>query len=369
MPLGTIFVANDLTAKDIAELAPRKTPHRVAPNLYLIRRTAEAPGAWVFIYASPLTGKRTEMGLGPARDVSIKQAKTEALEHRLALLKGRCPLTERRAAEAARKQGACPGRAPAHTFKAVAKLCITSMQAGWKNPKQAAQWESSLKAYAFPVMGDLPVSKIEVGEVMDVLEPIWRTKAETASRVRSRIENVLDYAKARGWRSGENPARWRGHLDALLPARSKVAKVKHHAAVPWRELPALYQRLAGHDDISALALRYAILTGLRTGEVLGTPAKGEIDTAAMVHVIPEARMKTSCQHRVPSAPKPSPPPCWRRPRRSAPAPGCLAAPSPVGRSPTWRCWRRSVAWPQAPQPTVAEAASATGRPRTASPAS
>jgi integrase len=293
-------VANDLTAKDVAELAPRKTPHRVAPNLYLVRRTAEAPGAWVFIYASPLTGKRTEMGLGPARDLSVTQAKIEALEHRLTLLKGRCPLTERRAAEeAARKELARPARSPSHTFKAVAKLYIAAHQAGWKNAKHGAQWAATLEAYAYPILGDLPVGKIGVGEVMDVLEPIWRTKTETASRVRGRIEAVLDYAKARSWRSGENPARWRGHLDALLPARSKVAKVKHHAAVPWKELPALYQGLVGQDDVSALALRYAILTGLRTGEVIGTPAKGEIDTGAEVHTIPEARMKAGREHRVP----------------------------------------------------------------------
>ena len=134
---------------------------------------------------------------------------------------------------------------------------------------------------------------------MDILEPIWRTKTETASRVRGRVEAILDYARARKWRAGENPARWKGHLDALLPARSKVAKVKHHAAVPWRELPGLYQRIAEQVDVSALALRYVILTAARTGEILGAPAKGEIDTGAKTHIIPPERMKAGREHRIP----------------------------------------------------------------------
>jgi integrase len=292
-------VAEELTAKGVAELAPRKAPRRVAPNLYIVRETAEADGRWLFIYTSPLLGRRVDMGLGAARDVSLKLAKAEALEHRLAVLKGRCPLTERRAAEAARKCAQTAPRPEAHTFKAVAKLYVASRQAGWKNAKHGAQWGATLEAYVYKVMGGLSVSKIGVAEVMDVLEPIWRTKTETASRVRGRIEAVLDFATVRGWRTGENPARWKGHLDKLLPARSRVAKVRHHAAVPWKDLPALYQRLAGQADISALALRYLILTALRTGEVLGAPARGEIDLALKAHVIPAARMKAGVQHRVP----------------------------------------------------------------------
>jgi integrase len=128
---------------------------------------------------------------------------------------------------------------------------------------------NTLDTCAAPLLGKLPVAQVGVGEVMRVLEPLWRQKTETASRLRGRIEAVLDYAAARGWRSGENPARWRGHLDNLLPARSKVAKVEHHSALPWREVGTFTAALAKEEGVSALALRFAILTAARTGEVIG----------------------------------------------------------------------------------------------------
>src|SRR5262249_38658471 len=145
------------------------------------------------------------------------------------------------------------------TFGQVANAYIAAHESGWRNAKHRAQWRSTLDTYAASVLGKLPVAQVGVGEVMRVIEPLWREKTETASRLRGRIEAVLDYATARGWLSGENPARWRGHLDNLLPARSKVAKVEHHAALPWREIGTFIAALSKEQGVSALALRFAIL--------------------------------------------------------------------------------------------------------------
>ena len=164
------------------------------------------------------------------------------------------------------------------TFAQVADAYIAAHEPSWRNAKHRQQWRNTLDTYAAPILGKLPVAQVDVGAVMRVLEPMWREKTETASRLRGRIESVLDYATARGWRTGENPARWRGHLDNLLPARSKVAKVEHHAALPWREIGAFMAALAKQEGVSALALRFAILTAARTGEVIGA-RWSEIDMA------------------------------------------------------------------------------------------
>ena len=180
----------------------------------------------------------------------------------------------------------------------MADAYIAAHEASWRNAKHRQQWRNTLDTYADPILGKLPVAQVEVGDVMRVLEPLWREKTETASRLRGRIESVLDYATARGWRSGENPARWRGHLDNLLPARSKVAKVEHHAALPWREIGAFMAALAEEEGVSALALRFAILTAARTGEVIGA-RWSEIDMQAAVWTVPADRMKAAREHRVP----------------------------------------------------------------------
>ena len=173
---------------------------------------------------------------------------------------------------------------------------------------------------------------------MRVLEPLWREKTETASRLRGRIEAVLDYATARGWRSGENPARWRGHLDNLLPARSKVAKVEHHAALPWREIGAFMAALAKEEGVSALALRFAILTAARTGEVIGA-RWSEIDMAEAVWTVPADRMKAAREHRVPLSDGAWT--CCARWRSCAPTRRwtalCSPAARPASRCPAWRC--------------------------------
>ena len=194
------------------------------------------------------------------------------------------PIDQRRAARA--ENAAQAGL----TFAQVADAYIAAHEPSWRNAKHRQQWRNTLDTYADPILGKLPVAQVGVGEVMRVLEPLWREKTETASRLRGRIEAVLDYATARGWRSGENPARWRGHLDNLLPARSKVAKVEHHSALPWREIGAFMATLAKEEGVSALALRFAILTAARTGEVIGA-RWSEIDMQAATWTVPAERMK------------------------------------------------------------------------------
>jgi integrase len=175
---------------------------------------------------------------------------------------------------------------------------MASLAAGWRNAKHAAQWKSTLVSYAYPVFGDLPVATIDTGLVLKAIEPIWTTKPETAGRVRGRIEAVLDWATARGYRQGDNPARWRGHVDKLLPARSKVARVEHHAALPYPEVPVFIRDLRGREGIAARALEFAILTAGRTGEVIGTTWAG-LDLNAQLWTIPAERMKAGRAHRVP----------------------------------------------------------------------
>lgn len=274
--------------------ADRSSFRRITTNLYL-RQVAERAW-WIFLYRSPVTRRRVEMSLGPVALVTPTKAKELTLRYRVMLLERRCPLTERRAAEAARKAGQA-SQAP--SFAATFERFYAAHQAAWRNAKHRWQWQHTIETFAYPVLGQMPVDRITTGDVTRVLEPMWFEKTETASRLRGRIEATLDYAKSRGWRSGDNPARWKGHLAQLLPAPEKVKPEGHHAALPWQELPALYQKLARDSDVSALALRYTLLTVLRSGEVLGTPPEGEINRAEKVHVIPPARMKAHREHRVP----------------------------------------------------------------------
>ena len=188
------------------------------------------------------------------------------------------------------------------TFRTVADTYLTAHADAWKNAKHRAQWGSTLDTYAHPHMGDLPVGEVATEHVLAALEPIWRTKPETATRVRGRIESVLDYATSRAWRSGENPARWRGHLANLLPARGKVAAVEHHAALPWAEIGDFLAELRKHPGMSARALEFTILTAARSGETLGA-RWAEVDMREKVWTVPAARMKAKKEHRVPlSAP-------------------------------------------------------------------
>jgi integrase len=188
------------------------------------------------------------------------------------------------------------------TFKACAEAYIDAHRAGWRNAKHADQWANTLATYAYPIFGAVPVQAVDVGLIMKVLEPIWTTKTETASRVRGRIESVLDWAKARGYRRGDNPARWRGHLDNLLARQSKIQKVQHHAALPYGQIGTFVVNLRKQEGIAARALEFTILTAARTGETIGA-RREEINDDATVWTVPAKRMKVDThEHRVPLSP-------------------------------------------------------------------
>ncbi len=248
--------------------------------------------SWLFRYMRG--GKARQMGLGPVHIVPLARARAKAMECQRGLLEGVDPLEARQARVAQTRVEAAKGIA----FRACAEKHISAHEAGWRNPKHRDQWKNSLATYVYPVIGDLPVGEIDTGLVLKILEPIWTSKTETAGRVRGRLESVLDWAAARGYRNGENPARWRGHLDKLLPARTKVAKVRHHPAMPYTELPSFMAELRDRSSVSARALEFAILTAARTGEVIGAQWS-EIDLGARIWTIPAERMKAGREHRVP----------------------------------------------------------------------
>ena len=179
-----------------------------------------------------------------------------------------------------------------------AERYIAAHRAGWRNAKHANQWTVTLKTYAYPVFGELPVQTVDLGLVLKAVEPIWTAKPETASRLRGRIESVLGWATTRGYRAGDNPARSKDHLENLLPARSKVAGVSHHAALPYAEIGAFIALLRRQEGIAARAFEFVILTVSRTSEVLGA-RWGEIDLAARLWTVPASRMKAGKEHRVP----------------------------------------------------------------------
>jgi integrase len=248
--------------------------------------------SWVYRYM--IAGKRRDMGIGPVSLVTLAQARDKALELRRQKFSGVDPLAARDAAKAT----AALSAAKAMTFKDCAERYIEAHRAGWKSPVHAKQWPSTLESYVYPVFGDLPVDSIDTGLVMKAVEPIWTAKPETAGRVRGRVEAVLDWATARGHRRGENPARWKGHLDNLLPAKTKVRRVEHHAALPYPELGAFMAELRAAPGLSARALEFAILTAGRTGEVLGA-TWAEFDLDGATWTVPASRMKAGREHKVP----------------------------------------------------------------------
>jgi integrase len=255
---------------------------------------------WVFRYSSP-SGKLREIGLGRARgprSVTLADARNETTRLRNIVRRGVDPLDERKA-EATRKlaKGAAKAAA-AMTFRDVARQYVQAHEAGWRNEKHRQQWTNTLREYALPVIGDSPVADVGTAEVMLILQPIWHRAPETASRLRGRIEAILDYARTREWRSGENPARWKGHLANLLPARGKIRRISHHAALPWREIGSFIDALRQQAGISAKALEFAILTAARSGEVRGA-SWAEIDWATKTWTVPGSRMKGGREHRVP----------------------------------------------------------------------
>jgi integrase len=263
-------------------------------GLYLQVRS-ESSKSWLLKYS--MEKRAREMGLGPAADIPLATARTLRDRYRALLKQGVDPLEHKQAEKSAKALE----RAKAITFKDACARYIAANRSGWKNIKHAAQWEATLKAYAYPTIGKLPVQAIDTALVMAVLDPIWSTKPETASRVRGRIESVISAAKARGEFKGENPATWKGHLDNLLPKTSKVRKVDNHAALPYAALPAFMVDLRTREGIAAAAMEFLILTVGRTGEVLGA-TWDEFDLRKSVWTLPGERMKNGKEHQVPLSP-------------------------------------------------------------------
>jgi integrase len=245
---------------------------------------------WLFRYAHRGSGKDRQLGLGPLATVTLVAARAAARQCREQLLAGLDPVEQRKSHRASNALA----DARAMTFDQCRDAYIGAHGAGWRNAKHASQWTSTLMTYVTPVFGHLQVGAIDTGLVLKVLEPIWATKSETASRVRGRIEAVLDWAKVRGYRTGENPARWRGHLDKLLPAKSKVRKVEHHPALPYGQMSDLRER----GGTAAKALHFTILTVARSDETISMRGD-EIDMAAKLWTVPPERMKSKREHRVP----------------------------------------------------------------------
>lgn len=234
------------------------------------------------------------MGLGPLHTIGLAEAREKAQECRKLRLQRVDPIEARKSGQIEAKLAA----ASAIIFRECAERYIEAHRAGWRSEKHASQWPTTLGSYVYPIFGDLPVQAIDVGLVMKALEPIWHAKPETANRVRGRIEAVLDWAASRGYRQGENPARWRGHLENLLPKRSKIRRVEHHPALPYQEIGAFMAELRRQDGIAARALEFTILTASRTGEVVGA-RWDEINRAERIWTIPAERMKSGREHRVP----------------------------------------------------------------------
>lgn len=287
----------NLTAKTIEKLVKDGTSkmHNDGDGLYL---RVKSPGSASWLYRYRTNGKLRDMGLGAYPAVTLAEARDLATDARKLAKTGTDPLEARKRSRAELAVEQRRAAALATTFESVAQDYIDSQRAGWKNAKHASQWSNTLATYAFPVIGDLPPNEITTEHLLKILRPIWTQVPETASRVRNRIELVLDAAKAVGLREGENPARWRGHLDKLFPKRSKVSRVVHHPALPWQEAPAFITELRNHNSLSHRALEMTILTCCRTSEVLDA-RWDELDLNEGIWTIPEERMKAGKSHRVP----------------------------------------------------------------------
>lgn len=299
---------NALTPLTVKNAKPGR--HADGGGLYLL---VKPTGAKSWVFRATIAGKVRDVGLGPAGlgGTSLADARTLAMGKALEAAAGSVPVSDcrKRTLEAKQAQAAKAGK----TFKQVADAFIALRESGWRNDKHKAQWRATLDAYAFPHFGDLPIADVGTSHVLEALEPIWTTKPETASRLRGRIENIMDAAKVQGLRSGENPARWRGHLEHILPmpASTKaernrlLGKSGHHASLPYAELPTFMAEVRDREALAARALEFAILTNTRTGDVIGA-TWGEIDPSSplgAVWTIPADRMKAKREHVVPLCPR------------------------------------------------------------------
>lgn len=283
-----------LTAKQIENLT--------APGTYEdgdgLRLLIKPSGKKYWVLRFQLSGKRREMGLGTYPAVGLKEVRQKSSDKRRLLRDGIDPLQARDEEREALVAAELKRKSKSITFRDVSVDYIEAHRSGWKNVKHAQQWTNTLATYASPIIGDLATNQITTEHILEILKPIWSSKAETASRVRNRIELVLDAAKARGLREGENPARWRGHLDKLLPPSSKAKRTQNHPALPYSELSRFIETLNSIEGQSAYALKMAILTACRTSEVLGADWS-EIDLKAKLWSIPAERMKAGRVHTVP----------------------------------------------------------------------
>ncbi len=268
--------------------------HPDGAGLYL-QVSESGTKSWVFRFM--LTGRAREMGLGHADLVSLEEARIARDRHRKLLAEGIDPI-EARKAQRARD---ALDLAQAKTFEECARTYMAAHRSGWKNPKHASQWENTLSTYAYSKIGALPVQAIDTGQVNEVLQPIWNEKRETASRLRGRIEKILDWATALGYRSGPNPARWRGHLDNVLAKDQRRRRIQHHPAMPIDKIGTFMRALRQQEGTAARSLEFLILTTARTGEVIGMQWP-EADLDAAVWTVPPERMKGHREHRVPLAP-------------------------------------------------------------------
>jgi integrase len=281
---------NKLTDRKVQSL---KAPGRYGDGLGLwLQIGPEGGKSWIYRYM--LDGKARMMGLGRYPDFSLTEARDRATEYRKLLKEKKDPIEERDAKHTLARLA----RSKVLTFDQCATAYINAHRSSWKSAKHASQWENTLKTHVGPVIGALPVALVDTAMVMKVLGPIWNTTTVTANRVRARIESVLDWATVSNYRQGDNPARWRGHLENLLAQPKKVAKIEHHPALPWQEIGAFMAALREQVGIDARAVEFAILTAARSGEVTGA-TWDEIDLGAALWTIPAERMKKEREHRVP----------------------------------------------------------------------
>lgn len=285
-------IAKELTAIEVSRLkAPGLAFVGGVPGLIL---QIDGSGGRSWILRVKVGTKRREMGLGGFPAVTLAQAREKARAAREAINQGTDPIHERKRAQSLLRSD----QASAVTFEKAALEFIKAKAPEWSNVKHAAQWQSTLETYAFPVIGSLHVQDVQDAHILKILEPIWQTKTETATRVRGRLENILDWATARKLRTGLNPARWRGHLDHLLPAPKKTTRVVHHEAVQIDDVPAFFASLKTREGVAATALLFTLLTAARSGETRGATWT-EFDTEKALWTIPASRMKAKREHRVP----------------------------------------------------------------------
>ena len=282
-----------LTALEIKNA--KKGMHCDGNGLYL---RVQASGAKSWIFRFQLNGKRREMGIGTLADKSAPDARTEAGNLSSIVRSGIDPIEDRHLKITQAAEDARVAKAKGKTFEIIATEYIVSHRAAWKNNKHAAQWTSTLKKYVYPIIGHMPICDVSTEDVLRILKPIWTNKTETATRVRSRIELILSYGKALNLREGENPAIWRGHLDALLPKPTKIKTVRHYPALPYSKAASFMAKLRTIKGSSARALEFAVLTAARSGEVR-LASWQEIDLDAKLWIIPAQRMKAQREHWIP----------------------------------------------------------------------